>query len=676
MREATHGACETVTIRTLLSAMLLVVIAALAIPACSAIGERRDAIRVVAIARAGQSVFAALQYLRPERGSVQAGLTAPAPAETALMDRLAATRAKAAVAFEAVMRDCVAARCADDDPQLTAFDGSLQRLISVRRDTDAAMRLSPSARAPGLSASWAAATTDILNRFDRISGSLTERVRLVDPVIAELMTLKQIGWMVRDSAGLERNVYSDAINSSSLPPEARVRMALYRGIIVGGWGLLRDLTARPGAPAIVVAAMHGATADFFGSYEKQRTDLAANLVSGRPAGVTLAAWLQVSTKALDSLIQIANAAVAETQSHAERRAVDADHRLWLQAGLLANGILLGSGGIFLAQKRIITPILVMSTVMRRLAQGDLSADIGHGGRRDEVGDMIGAVIVFRDGMVQAERLEAEHEDMRQRATLEKQAALQEMATTIETKSSRAMEAVGARTATMAATAEEMSASAARTGKSAQGAAGAAGAVQAKAQTVASAAEQLAASIREIGAQVGLSTTMAGCAVVAGNEARVSMDALNQQVGKIGVVADMISEIAAKTNLLALNATIEAARAGDAGRGFAVVANEVKQLATQTTRSTQEIARHISEMRSATGVSVGAVARIEQTIGDMCPAPARRPSAGLPPSGTAHREAQPGEQPAGDSPEHVGLVLAPIHAATEGRRPSAAGSRRA
>ena len=95
-----------------------------------------------------------------------------------------------------------------------------------------------------------------------------------------------------------------------------------------------------------------------------------------------------------------------------------------------------------------------------------------------------------------------------------------------------------------------------------------------------------------------------------------MQALNEQVGRIGNVAEMIGEIAAKTNLLALNATIEAARAGDAGKGFAVVASEVKQLATQTARSTEQISRHIAEVRSATNASVAVVGRIEQTIGEV------------------------------------------------------------
>jgi methyl-accepting chemotaxis protein len=149
-----------------------------------------------------------------------------------------------------------------------------------------------------------------------------------------------------------------------------------------------------------------------------------------------------------------------------------------------------------------------------------------------------------------------------------------MVNRIEAQTTKATNEVATRTAAMTATAEEMTASAARTGNSAQSAASAAALALANVQTVASAAEQLSASIREIG------------------------------------------EIAAKTNLLALNATIEAARAGDAGKGFAVVASEVKALATQTARSIQEIAQHIAQVRSATGVSVTAVVRIEQTIGEI------------------------------------------------------------
>ncbi|HEX3992798.1 MAG TPA: methyl-accepting chemotaxis protein, partial [Acetobacteraceae bacterium] len=136
------------------------------------------------------------------------------------------------------------------------------------------------------------------------------------------------------------------------------------------------------------------------------------------------------------------------------------------------------------------------------------------------------------------------------------------------------------------------------------------------QAVAGAAEQLSGSIRAINAQVEQVTNAVSRAVSAGGETRATMVELNEKVARIGSVADIISDIAARTNLLALNATIEAARAGDAGRGFAVVAGEVKALATQTARSTEEIARHIAEVRTASGTSVSSVQHIEATISEV------------------------------------------------------------
>ncbi len=287
--------------------------------------------------------------------------------------------------------------------------------------------------------------------------------------------------------------------------------------------------------------------------------------------------------------------------------------------------LIGFGGIILLVATVVAWLINrditgslggVSSVMARLSNGDLDATIPGTERRDEVGSMANAVAFFKDRLQEAEHLRADQETDRARNQAVKLAAMVAMAETIESEARGAMTDVGEQTAAMAAAANNMMGSAERTGTSAGSAAAAAGQALANAQTVASAAEELTASIREIGGQVGQSTEVVGRAVGAGRTARETIEALNEQVGSIGRVADMIGEIAAKTNLLALNATIEAARAGEAGKGFAVVASEVKQLATQTARSTEEISRHIAEVRGATTASVAAVRKIEETIDEV------------------------------------------------------------
>jgi methyl-accepting chemotaxis protein len=271
---------------------------------------------------------------------------------------------------------------------------------------------------------------------------------------------------------------------------------------------------------------------------------------------------------------------------------------------------------WLIERDIIGSFGHLQEAMERLATGDLTTEVTGAARRDEVGGMARALLVFRAHMVKESQLAARQSETRQRSEAEKLRALTGMADSIEAASGGALERIRELTAAMSATAEEMSASAARTGGSAETAALSASRALAIAQSVAGAAELLAASIREVGGQVDQSTAVVGRAVIAGGTTRETIEALNQEVARIGAVADMIGEIAARTNLLALNATIEAARAGDAGKGFAVVAGEVKQLAAQTARSTQEIARHIGQVRSATGASVAAVREIERTIAEM------------------------------------------------------------
>jgi methyl-accepting chemotaxis protein len=284
-------------------------------------------------------------------------------------------------------------------------------------------------------------------------------------------------------------------------------------------------------------------------------------------------------------------------------------------GALAISLFVGLG-YFWVLRLTIRPMTDLAGIMQRIADGVLECTVSYVQRSDQIGEMARALLLLRDTSARARALEQETTASRASAEAEKRTALTSMADKIEIETGSALEQIHRRTTAMTMTADAMSASAGRTGAAAESAASAAGQAMANAQSVAGAAEQLTASIHEIGRQMSQSAAVVGRAVAAGSETRATIEALNQQVEKIGAVADMIGDIAARTNLLALNATIEAARAGDAGKGFAVVASEVKALATQTARSTQQIAHHISQVRMATGASVAAVMRIEQTITEV------------------------------------------------------------
>ncbi len=208
----------------------------------------------------------------------------------------------------------------------------------------------------------------------------------------------------------------------------------------------------------------------------------------------------------------------------------------------------------------------MAHTMRSLADGDSGVTVPGTDRHDELGLMGGALEVFRAQTQENRRLHDAQQAARETSEQEKAAALIAMAEKIERESANAVSQVSVLTEQMAATAQSMSATAARAGENAGGAATTAGEALSSAQAAASAAEELSASMQEITRQVMHSNAVAERAVAAGVSVRGSIDALTRQTGEIGTVAQMIADIAARTNLLALNATIEAARAGDAARG--------------------------------------------------------------------------------------------------------------
>ncbi len=281
------------------------------------------------------------------------------------------------------------------------------------------------------------------------------------------------------------------------------------------------------------------------------------------------------------------------------------------AGLLAL-LLLAVLGMY---RRVLAPLGRLREAMLTLAKGTLTETIPETGRGDEIGEMAGTVEVFKTSMIETERLQAE-ERKSQAATAERAKRLDDLTQRFEAAATEALGNVEGASRSLNDSAGSMSSVAERTRGQATTASSASVEASANVQTVASAAEELSSSIQEIARQAQQSSRISQQAVTQAGGTQGTVEQLAAAAERIGQVVGLISEIAEQTNLLALNATIEAARAGEAGKGFAVVASEVKSLATQTAKATEEISQQIGEIQNSTGGAVSAISEISQTVGEI------------------------------------------------------------
>ncbi|KPF87624.1 hypothetical protein IP70_01890 [alpha proteobacterium AAP38] len=277
---------------------------------------------------------------------------------------------------------------------------------------------------------------------------------------------------------------------------------------------------------------------------------------------------------------------------------------------LAVALAIGAGWSLISG--VVKPVRGMTDTMNRLARHELTVAVEGGDRGDEIGDMARAVQVFKDGLIEADRL-AEAQRQEQAAKEARAVRVNDLIKAFDEQSSAVLRTVSSAATELDATAQSMSAIAEETNRQAAAAAAAAEQTTANVQTVAAAAEEMAASITEINTQVNRSKTISDRAYTEVRQTDNTVAGLAEAAGKIGAVVQLIQDIAGQTNLLALNATIEAARAGEAGKGFAVVASEVKALANQTAKATEEIAAQVSSVQQATDSSVSAIRSIGTTI---------------------------------------------------------------
>jgi methyl-accepting chemotaxis protein len=508
---------------------------------------------------------------------------------------------------------------------LAAFDADgydpilAQRLGEARSWLDKlpAKRDAVSALALGLPESFGYYTETIARWLDVVSvmQTLTDDASLNAAITAYIALLQ-----AKERAGQERATGSAGFGRASVAQElttAGFPIELHRKFIA----LIGEQEAflavfKANADTAARARLDQVLADpVVAEVDRLRGVAIASAHSNDVQGVSAATWFDTITKKIDLFKEVEDVAEGSLLTRAQGALAAATLGLVVSSGMIVAIVVLAVALVLLVARRFLQPFNKLTQAVQILASGDLGVDVPGVGQSDELGEMARAVQVFKQNAAEQRRMESEQAAERERQLARAQ-RLEELAGSFDGEVAAVIGALGGSAGEMQQASQSMSATAEETSRQATAVAVASEQASSNVQTVASAAEELSSSIREIARQMGASSAIARDATGEAEKAQATVRGLAAAAEKIGEVVELINAIAGQTNLLALNATIEAARAGDAGKGFAVVAGEVKSLANQTAKATEEIAAQIDAVRSEINGTVGAIEGIVSTIGKI------------------------------------------------------------
>ncbi len=661
-----------VLVKSVIAVLAAAVIVMLALQARDSWVRLNSANRISAVANVSNYMFVALNSLRVDRSSTGRDMTSDRQL-TAIDPLVKQSRETEMPAFKAMLPALAAVDFPGRDQAIADFAARIKRLVELQQQTAAAFLQPKTARPPGLGEAYDKEASGLMDALDSWGTRLVQLISLQDPYIDQLMEIKQLAWVMRNSGGDASVVVSNTLSGRPLPPDAFVSYTASVAKLDTAWNAITDIASRlPTSPAFA-AALDKVKQDYFGSgYPEARTKALKALIAGQPTGYTVATWSPMSVAKLSDLLGVATGALDAAKAHAEGQSAIAAHDLLVQVALLAAAIVFAIVMMVLVSWHVTRPLGAIRDAMGKLAGGDFEVVLPGLQRKDEIGAVANAVERFKVLAVEKARGEADTAMQRQQAETERQA-----------QAARAEAEVQAKAAAERAKAAEEQASAFRAlgtalGKLAEGdftfnladnipeayrqirddfnvaidrlrdtlkavansthevttAAGeiatATNDLSQRVEQQAAGLEQTSASMEEISVTVKTNAENAhqakdltnstrdvanrGGEVVA--EAVTAMSRIEESSRQISDIIGVIDEIARQTNLLALNAAVEAARAGDAGRGFAVVASEVRSLAQRSSEAAKNITDLIAKSSDRVRDGVGLVNRAGTALSDI------------------------------------------------------------
>ncbi|HVI50900.1 MAG TPA: HAMP domain-containing methyl-accepting chemotaxis protein [Candidatus Sulfotelmatobacter sp.] len=600
------GSVSTILILTisLLSTALLFITAYNTLDAWS---DYRQSIQVGELSRSERGLFINFLDFRVLRGQAIVDLLGKDDPKAALADNLSR--------IDKLIPDAIAIGRKSDLPQgrealakLEGFWKDYQTGVQSLKDE---MNKPRSERSLNGVKPWADSNQGISDAFGELSLSYVNTIRLSDATSAELVQIHQLGWRLRERYGLECGVRTNISSGTPLPEAMKIKMIQLRTTISGDWDSLGGILKRAGAPQDLAADI--ATATEVTRKAQAETDrLLAKLDGGGTPVMGIDDYNAICNQPFGPLGKLAVNALDRVVAHAEDLRQEALTRFLVTLAILVFALALGAWGGWTVHRRVSKPIGDLMDAIRHLTDRDYERPVPALRFDDELGKMSRALETLRKGAQTAERLAAE-ESQRQAEGKRRSSALESLCRDFDNSAGQMTGRLGDSATSLQGCAHQMEETTQAATRQADQVAVTALRAAANVQTVAAATEELNASIAEISSRVQGSAEIARQASEQASRTNVTVEELSAAAQRIGEVVQLINDIAAQTNLLALNATIEAARAGDAGKGFAVVANEVKHLANQTAKATDEIGQQISSIQSTTANAVSAIREITDSI---------------------------------------------------------------
>jgi len=602
-------------LKSVIAVMAACVVAFLIATAWDSQGRLQTAARISVIADASADAFRAMHNLRTDRATTSQNVNAEV-VEADSVESLRQYRAVINPAMRSLLDLAATVEFSDRNALLPTLVQQFDELKALQTESMEAMSKPKASRRPTLAREYTDAVTVLLQTLEKLAAQLAGAASHADPVIDQLLSIKQLAWLVRDTGGQAALLLSNGLATGRLPPEARQNYARF---IIGAeyaWNALQTMVAGTQLPPSLVEAMAATKKAYF---EPQYLAFSERLLNAAIAGekleVASSQWRPDAVGRLGAAVTLAERALDEAKRHASAQWSSARQSLILDMTLLAAALVLAMGSMMVVGRRVIKPLHVIRDGMLKVAAGDLSVDAGYTERRDEIGSLAGALASFKQQAVEKARIEQQERE-RNAGAATRQQAIEGYIGEFENQVRGTLAQLGDASSQMRTTSDGMSKVSTQTNASVQVAAKASSEASVNVQSVASAAEQLSASINDISRQAAHAAGIASRAVNQARSTDGTVQGLAKTANRIGEVVGLINDIASQTNLLALNATIEAARAGEAGRGFAVVASEVKSLASQTAKATDDISEQIADMQKVAGDAIEAIKGIGGIIGEV------------------------------------------------------------